>query len=136
MFLSRSHAGWMCLAGLLLLVGMVSEVLSKPEFAFKLEAEEEEQSPWERLTEREDKKRTEDPLIVALFERPLVLNGSSRYATQIRELAEDIVDGANGAQQTKQSLVGRILAPFRSSSSNGSERPAMQPSGAEVAAHG
>ena len=68
--------------------------------------------------------------------RPLVLNGSSRYASQIRELATDIVQGASGAEQRKPSLVGRILAPFRSSSPTRPERSSVEPSGSELPAHG
>lgn len=67
--------------------------------------------------------------------RPLVLNGSSRYAGQIRDLAQDIVQGDDAAPARKPGLVGRILSPFRSSSSN-EERTAPDPRGAEVPAHG
>jgi len=49
--------------------------------------------------------------------RPLVLNGSSRYAKQIQDLAHDIVDGFDGVKQPRKSVVDRLLAPFRSASS-------------------
>lgn len=37
--------------------------------------EDEVQTPWERLTEREDKIRTQEPLVVGFLGRPLTMNG-------------------------------------------------------------
>ena len=46
--------------------------------------------------------------------RPLVLDGSSHYATQLGELAGDIADGAAGEGPDSLSLLERVLTPFRS----------------------
>ncbi|MEJ2539172.1 MAG: AAA family ATPase [Gemmatimonadota bacterium] len=68
--------------------------------------------------------------------RPLVLNGSSRYADEIRDLAADIAEGAAGERPEKErkSLVGRLLAPFRGGRDEVS--PALEAAGSEVPAHG
>ena len=68
--------------------------------------------------------------------RPLVLNGGSRYATQIRGLAEDIIDGFRGeaGPAPRKSLVQRILAPFRSET-NGAGRE-LEAVASELPAHG
>ena len=69
------HTGRIALIGFVFLV-MGGTALSEQEFVFELEPEEEEeQSRWERLTEREDEIQTEDPLVVAILNRPLILNG-------------------------------------------------------------
>lgn len=71
----RLFSAWICLTGLFLF-GIPPGVMSEQEFAFILQPEEEEeQSPWERLTEREDEIQTEDPLVIAFLNRPLVLSG-------------------------------------------------------------
>jgi pilus assembly protein CpaE len=68
--------------------------------------------------------------------RPLVLNGGSRYGSQIRELAEDIIDGFadEGAGTARKSLVERILSPFRSDKSGDTRE--LEPVAAELPAHG
>ena len=68
--------------------------------------------------------------------RPLVLNGGSRYATQIRGLAEDIIDGFRGeaGPAPRKSLVQRILAPFRFET-NGAGRE-LEAVASELPAHG
>lgn len=48
--------------------------------------------------------------------QPLVLQGNSRYAQQLRELAREIVEGPPAEGRSKSSLVGRLFAPFRSTS--------------------
>ncbi len=52
--------------------------------------------------------------------QPVVLNGKSRYAEQLKELARMIVagpEGASRARRSKKSLIDRLLSPFRSASS-------------------
>jgi pilus assembly protein CpaE len=50
--------------------------------------------------------------------QPIVLQGRSRYADELKELARDIVHGSHGATSASTgSLVGRLLSPFRSKSS-------------------
>jgi len=67
--------------------------------------------------------------------QPLVLQGNSRYAQELRELARDIVAGSQGAtEDNKGSLVGRLLSPFRSGSSK--NRVPMTGSPVEAANHG
>jgi pilus assembly protein CpaE len=68
--------------------------------------------------------------------RPLVMNGSSRYAKELKELARNIVDGAREAASPKASLVGRLLAPFRSSPSAKRSRTPASPSPLEASSHG
>jgi pilus assembly protein CpaE len=65
--------------------------------------------------------------------RPLV-NGTSRYADQVRDLAGEIVDGFHGARQPRKSLVDRLLAPFRADSPEA--RPSIAPKQPELSAHG
>lgn len=66
--------------------------------------------------------------------QPLVLEGSSRYAKELKALARDIAGGGQGATRARTSLVARLLSRFRSRSSRaGSARPFAP---AEVTAHG
>jgi Flp pilus assembly CpaE family ATPase len=46
--------------------------------------------------------------------QPLVMQGNSRYAGELKGLARSILEGPGGATQPKGSLVGRLLSPFRS----------------------
>ncbi len=67
--------------------------------------------------------------------QPLVLNGNSRYAQELKELARDIVHGSQGGStERKSSLVGRLLSPFRSDSS--STRAPMTGNPVEASSHG
>jgi pilus assembly protein CpaE len=63
--------------------------------------------------------------------QPLVLQGSSRYAKQLKALARDIAGDGVGA---KASLVDRLLSRFRSRSSRTESTRRYEP--AEVSAHG
>jgi pilus assembly protein CpaE len=62
--------------------------------------------------------------------QPLVLEGNSRYAKELKALARDIA-GAKGAEDT---LLHRLLSRFRSRSSSAGSARRYAP--AEVAAHG
>jgi pilus assembly protein CpaE len=64
--------------------------------------------------------------------QPLVLQGSSRYAKELKALTRDIASGAEG--QTKASLVGRLLSRFRSKSRRKESKRRYAP--AEVEVHG
>ena len=66
--------------------------------------------------------------------RPVVLGGSSKYADQLRGLAEDILEGFEGTRAPKKSLVDRLLSPLRSTSPR--VKPVMGSGRAEVSAHG
>jgi pilus assembly protein CpaE len=67
--------------------------------------------------------------------QPLVLQGSSRYAQELKELARDIVAGSQGAmEEHRNSLVGRLLSSFRSGSSKNHGPLSGKPM--EVANHG
>jgi len=66
--------------------------------------------------------------------QPLVLQGGSRYAEQLKGLARSIVDGPKGATRSKNSLVGRLLSPFRSASSR--TRSPMKSTPAEAPTRG
>ncbi|UCC24016.1 MAG: AAA family ATPase [Gemmatimonadales bacterium] len=66
--------------------------------------------------------------------RPLVLNGTTRFADQVRDLARDIADDFNGSRQRKKSFVDRLLAPFRPEQVDGA--PVLDPRQREVSAHG
>jgi pilus assembly protein CpaE len=66
--------------------------------------------------------------------QPLVLQGNSRYAQQLKELARHIVEGPQGAASSKSSLFGRLLSPFRSTSSG--TRSPVKPGALEVSTHG
>lgn len=68
--------------------------------------------------------------------QPLVLQGNSRYATQLKGLARSIVDGSgpDPRRQRSPSLVGRLLTPFRSKKAPG--RTARKAPGLEVPTHG
>lgn len=66
--------------------------------------------------------------------RPVVLNGNSKYAEQLRELAHDIAGGFHGVRQPKATLVDRILSPFRSSSTPA--RGSAKPGPREASVHG
>ena len=73
--------------------------------------------------------------------QPIVLQGRSRYAEQLKELARDIVAGSQGAaSEAKPSLVGRMLSPFRSKSSGTSRtsrtRAPLSRNPTEVPTHG
>lgn len=63
--------------------------------------------------------------------QPLVLQGNSRYAKELKALARDI---AGAGQSAEDSLLARLLSPFRSRSS--SARSARRYAPAEVSAHG
>jgi pilus assembly protein CpaE len=65
--------------------------------------------------------------------QPLVLHGASRYGEQLKQLAQDIVQGPREAR-SKRSLVDRLLSPFRSSSPRARASQASAP--AEVTNHG
>jgi pilus assembly protein CpaE len=67
--------------------------------------------------------------------QPLVLQGNSRYARELKELARSIVDGSRGAHEPKKSAVGRLLSRLRPSS-NRRERPTLKASPAEAPVHG
>ncbi len=47
--------------------------------------------------------------------RPLVLQGSSKYSEELKELAKSIAAGASGLPEEKKSFVNRLLSPFMSS---------------------
>ncbi len=64
--------------------------------------------------------------------QPLVLQGNSRYAKELKALARDIASGAHG--KTKTSLIGRLLSRFRSKSTRKESKRRYAP--AEVSAHG
>jgi pilus assembly protein CpaE len=64
--------------------------------------------------------------------QPLVLEGNSRYAKELKALARDIAGSAGG--QTNASLVDRLLSRFRSRSSRKGSTRRYAP--AEVSAHG
>jgi pilus assembly protein CpaE len=64
--------------------------------------------------------------------QPLVLQGNSRYAKELRGLARDIASGAD--VQKKASLIGRLLGRFRSTSPR--KRSTRRQAPAEVSAHG
>jgi pilus assembly protein CpaE len=64
--------------------------------------------------------------------QPLVLEGSSRYAKELKALARDIAGGAQG--ETKASLADRLLSRFRSRPSSVESTRRYAP--AEVSAHG
>jgi pilus assembly protein CpaE len=69
--------------------------------------------------------------------QPLVLQGRSRYAQELKEMARDIVHGSRGAAaESKGSLVGRLLSPFRSTSRTAKKRVPLNASPAEVSTHG
>lgn len=69
--------------------------------------------------------------------QPLVLQGRSKYAEELKELARDIVHGSAAASEHKGSLVGRLLSPFRSSSSRTPrKRAALNGAPTEVPTHG
>ncbi len=65
--------------------------------------------------------------------QPLVLNGNSRYAQQLRELAQNIVEGSPAATP-KKSMVSRLLSPFRSTSAK--TRSQLKSAPLEVSTHG
>ena len=66
--------------------------------------------------------------------QPLTLQGGSRYADELRELAGYIAAGAQGAPQAGPSLLRRLLWPFRSRSSRAGSTPRSAP--VEASAHG
>ena len=68
--------------------------------------------------------------------QPLVLKGKSKYAEQLGALARDIADGAHGATREKDSLVQRLMSPFRSSSDAPRSRLTPEPTPVEVPSHG
>jgi pilus assembly protein CpaE len=68
--------------------------------------------------------------------RPLVLEGSSRYARQLKGLARNIVEGRETATRPKGSLVGRLLSPFRSKSSSSRSRSRLRTDPLEVSTNG
>jgi len=69
--------------------------------------------------------------------QPLVLQGQSKYAEELKELARDIVHGSAASGESKGSLVGRLLSPFRSSSSRTPKKRAqLNGAPAEAPTHG
>jgi len=66
--------------------------------------------------------------------KPLVIQGNSRYAEQLKGLARSIVDGPGAANGSKGSLVGRLLSPFRSTSRRTRSQAKSAPM--EVGTHG
>jgi pilus assembly protein CpaE len=66
--------------------------------------------------------------------RPLVMHGSSRYAQQLKDMARNIAEGPRGASSSKNSLVERLLSPFRSTSPRTESSLKSDP--LEVSAHG
>jgi pilus assembly protein CpaE len=66
--------------------------------------------------------------------QPLVLQGGTRYAEEVKGLARSIVDGPRGATRSKSSLVNRLLSPFRSKSSR--TRSPLNSEPMEVPSHG
>lgn len=70
--------------------------------------------------------------------QPLVLQGNSRYAEELKELARDIGAGARGETRSKDSLVARLLSPFRSNNSRArsTSKSKSKPSPMEVPSHG
>jgi len=69
--------------------------------------------------------------------QPLVLQGHSKYAEELKELARDIVHGAPAAAKESKGLMGRLLSPFRTSSTRAARaRAPMNGKAAEVASHG
>ena len=67
--------------------------------------------------------------------QPLVIEGDSRYAQQLKDMTRDIVGGTPNGAASKGSLFGRLLSPFRSSSRSGNGK-ARTSRRAEVATHG
>lgn len=65
--------------------------------------------------------------------QPLVLQGSSRYAKEVRALAGDIAGGGNGRADGRNSLVGRLLSRLGAGSSPVEQPARLTP--AEVSAH-
>ncbi|MFW6206610.1 MAG: AAA family ATPase, partial [Gemmatimonadota bacterium] len=55
--------------------------------------------------------------------QPLVLQGSSRYADELKELAMDISAGATGQTRSERSLASRLLWPFGSRSRRSRSKP-------------
>ena len=69
--------------------------------------------------------------------QPLVLESDSRYAGELKDLARDIVDGSTASSRKKTTLVGRLLSPFRSSSSRTRKtRTPLKSAPAGVSSHG
>jgi pilus assembly protein CpaE len=69
--------------------------------------------------------------------QPLVLEGNSRYATELKAVARDIVDGATASSRPKTSMIGRLLSPFRSSSARTHKtKTPLRSVPAEVSSHG
>ena len=66
--------------------------------------------------------------------QPLVLQCGSRYAQQLKEMARDIVEGPQPEARPRISLVARLLAPFRSTSSG--TRPPLASAAMEGSTHG
>lgn len=68
--------------------------------------------------------------------KPLVMHGNSRYAQQIKELARNIAEGPREAARAKSSLVGRLLSPFRSTSTPPQSGSPLKSEPLEASAHG
>jgi Flp pilus assembly CpaE family ATPase len=69
--------------------------------------------------------------------QPIVLQGQSKYADELKELARDIVHGAPTATKESKGLMGRLLSPFRTSSTRAARaRAPMNGNTAEVVSHG
>jgi pilus assembly protein CpaE len=69
--------------------------------------------------------------------QPIVLQGQSKYADELKELARDIVHGAPTATKESKGLMGRLLSPFRTWSTRAARaRAPMNGNTAEVVSHG
>jgi len=70
--------------------------------------------------------------------QPLVMQGKSHYAEELKELARDVADGARGRTRSKGSLLSRLVSPFRSKSKKGRSTSAStsKKSPLEVPSHG
>jgi pilus assembly protein CpaE len=66
--------------------------------------------------------------------QPLVMQGRSRYADQLKGLARSIADGQAGPGEPKRSLLGRLFSPRRASKPGRRARVSSKP--AEAANHG
>lgn len=67
--------------------------------------------------------------------RPLV-QGSSRYAEELRDLALDILEGPEEGEEKGRSLFGRLLSPFRSGAPRPNGRGTLPASPEEAPTHG
>lgn len=66
--------------------------------------------------------------------RPLVLNGNSQFANQLKDLAADIVGGSAGASKARSSLIGRLVGRLGSKTKQNRAPARIAP--VEVSNHG